>query len=241
MKETLAAIKKQDRRDPGPEFWDGYWTRLEQRLEREEEGLKAAPARRSWPARIFAVFPKWAYQGAAAVVLIAVGVFIGRIAFMPPRPQIEATRVSGTEVQQASGQAGPWMRAQNYLQRSKLILLALVNFDPASEDAYGLDLPRQKQVSRELVNEAAFLKNELKEPGQARLRELVSDLETILIQIANLESEQDLTAVEFVKQGVESRGVLLKINVSEMGEGAPKDSQKPESLKKGLNKQTSSI
>jgi hypothetical protein len=54
----------------------------------------------------------------------------------------------------------------------------------------------------------------LKGPGQRRLRELVADLETVLLQIANLESGNDLEAVEFVKQGVENRGLLLKINLS---------------------------
>jgi hypothetical protein len=96
------------------------------------------------------------------------------------------------------------------------VLLALVNYDPASEDSYALNLPRQKQVSQELVTEAGRIKFDLKDPRQRRLRELVTDLETILLQIANLEAENDLEAVEFVKQGVENRSILLKINLSEM-------------------------
>jgi hypothetical protein len=97
------------------------------------------------------------------------------------------------------------------------VLLALVNYNPATEDPYALNLPYQKQVSQELVMQAGGLKSDLKKPGQRRLRGLVADLETILLQIANLESENDLEAVEFVKQGVENRGVLFKINLSEMG------------------------
>jgi hypothetical protein len=80
-----------------------------------------------------------------------------------------------------------------------------------------LDLPFQKQVSQELVSQAGDLKSDLKDPSQRRLRKLVVDLETILLQIANLESKNDLEAVEFVKQGVENGGLLLKINLNEMG------------------------
>jgi len=78
-------------------------------------------------------------------------------------------------------------------------------------------MPLQKRLSRELVNEAGNLKSDLKAPAEKRLRELVADLETILIQIANLESANDLDAVELVKRGVEEKGIFLKINLTEMG------------------------
>jgi len=48
------------------------------------------------------------------------------------------------------------------------------------------------------------------------LRLLVSDLEVILLQIANLESEHNLSTIEMVQSGVDRRGILLKINLEEM-------------------------
>ncbi len=108
------------------------------------------------------------------------------------------------------------VRAENYIERSKILLLALANFDPARKDSYGLDLPRQKEISRGLVAEAAFLKGDLQSPADRRLRELVSDLEVILLQIANLESENDLESVELVQRGVDERGLLMKINLNDM-------------------------
>ena len=44
----------------------------------------------------------------------------------------------------------------------------------------------------------------------------MTDLEVILLQIANLETEYDLPTIEMVKSGVDRRGVLLKINIEEM-------------------------
>lgn len=67
-----------------------------------------------------------------------------------------------------------------------------------------------------------------KDPAQKRLDELVSDPETILIQIANLDSANGLSAVEFAKQGAESRGIMLKINLAEMGQGGKSDRRAPQ-------------
>ena len=216
MAMTLKVMNKRERSDPGPEFWDGYWDRLEKRLDGgqpAESGSKVG--RRGW-AGIFGVLPNWAWQGAAAVALIVIGILIGTTLLRPPAVQVAKTPpfTATPGIGQASDST---RRAQNYFDRSKLILLGLVNYDPRTQDSYGLDFPAQKKLSRELVNEAGGLKNDLKAPAQKRLRELVGDLETILVQIANLESANDFEAVEFVKQGVDRKGIFLKINLAEMG------------------------
>ncbi len=212
MTETRKILDTRERRDPGPDFWEGYWDRLEKRLDAEPR-----PAPRL-VRRPFVLFPAWGFRFAAAAALLVVGILIGRTLLRPPAPRVARstpeTMIPAPGVEQASA---PVLRAQDYFERSKLILLGLVNYDPAASDVYGLDLPRQKQLSRALVNEAGSLKNDLKAPAQKRLRELVADLETILIQIANLESANDLEAVEMVKNGVEEKGIFLKINLTEMG------------------------
>jgi len=229
MTATLEILDKRERPNPGPAFWDGYWDRLSKRLDKE---MSPAPSRR--PAReslaaIFNVFPRWAYQLAGGAALVVVGILIGRTVLSRPAPPVRQAQqppaLTAPGVQQASA---PVLRARNFIDRSKLIILALVNYDPRSQDVYGLDLPLQKLVSRELVNEASGLKSDLKDPAQKRLRELVSDLETILIQIANLDSANDLSAVEFVKRGAESRGIMLKINLAEMEQSGQDDRHAPQ-------------
>jgi hypothetical protein len=209
---TLEVMDRRERPDPGPVFWDGYYGRLEKRLDAE---LASAPAglTRPFPGRRFFA-PRWAAQAAAAVVLVAAGILIGRSITTPPAPGTAA----GAPVAVAPATSGDprFVRADRYIEQSKVLLLALANFDPALKDPYGLDLPRQKVISRGLVAEAAFLKGDLRSPADRRLRELVSDLEVILLQIANLESENDLEAVELVQRGVDERGLLLKINLNDM-------------------------
>lgn len=214
---TLEVMDRRERPDPGPAFWDGYYGRLENRLDAEAAAPAAAPARPAARRRLggwLSFAPRWAAQAAAAVILVAAGILIGRSVFAPPAPGPAA---GGASVAVPAPAGDPRLvRAENYIERSKILLLALVNFDPAAKDPYGLDLPRQKEISRGLVTEAAALKSDLRRPADRRLRELVSDLEVILLQIANLESENDLEAVELVQQGVAERGLLMKINLNDM-------------------------
>jgi len=217
---TLKTMDERLRPEPGQDFWEGYWDRLSRRMEGEKAPGAAAPAARplkAFSGSFWSFRPRWAFQTAAALVLILAGIFIGRTVFSPRQAPLEASRTAGQTPAVPPGESDPVLRARNYVDRSKLVLLALVNYDPASEDPYGLDLPYQKQVSKDLIRQAGAIQSDLKDPSQRRLRQLVADLETILLQIANLESENDLEAVDIVKQGVESRGLLFKINLSEMG------------------------
>jgi hypothetical protein len=223
------------RPEPGQDFWDGYWDRLSRRMGKEQAAKKML---RSWGkrlGRIWSLAPRWAFQAAAALVLIVAGIFIGRMVFSPGRAPVDSAKQAVPAPSVQPEEEDPVLRARNYVDRSKLVLLALVNYDSSTEDPYALDLPYQKQVSQQLVKQAGELKSDLKGPRQRRLRELVTDLETILLQIANLESRNDPEAVAFVKQGVESRGIFLKINLNEMGgdlsrsglEPAPGKAQSP--------------
>ncbi|MDH5467273.1 MAG: hypothetical protein OEY25_07625, partial [Candidatus Aminicenantes bacterium] len=67
-----------------------------------------------------------------------------------------------------------------------------------------------------LVQEASYLKRELAESDQGRLENLIIDLERVLLQIANLESQNDFEAIELVKEGVTSRGILMEINLTDL-------------------------
>lgn len=228
FKSTLSIMDQRERTEPDPVFWTGYWDRLSDRFDTEPVITKEAFWKKWIPRR--QPLPQWTMITAGAVALLLIGVFIGKIMFNPTTqgpfmsPQItsEQGNVQFTALEQ---------RTQRYIQRSKVLLLGLINFDPATEDPYTLNLPQQQRISEELVQEAGFLKSELNAPAQNQLRSLIADLEVILLQIANLESEQDLDAVEMVKHGVDRRGILLKIDLREMrktNENTDSNNQKTE-------------
>ena len=195
MSATLDVMSRREHSDPGEQFWKGYYQRLEKKIE------PVRPAVRT-------IHP-WMLQVAAAVVLLLTGFLIGRSFFghREARPEL----VKQTPLQRVPVQTADY-RAQQFLDRSQVLLLGLVDSgtsDPSS-------ISRSKQLSNDLIQQADSLKDELKDPKHRRLRELVSELEIILLQIANLEKENDLKEIEMVKGGVDRKGILLKINLEQM-------------------------
>lgn len=216
MEAVLQFTGKRIRPEPPEEFWDSYEKKLARKIETEEASEKDRKSLKEKPGRRFSVVPKWAYQAAAAVTLIIIGIFIGRTLFSPSISGVQHASQQLDLAPQPQPETVLVNRSQDYIERSKLILLALVNFDPSLEDPYALDLPFQKQVSKELLLEAAYLKNELAESDQERLENLIASLEIILLQIANLESENDLDAIELVRDGINRRGLLMEINLTDL-------------------------
>jgi len=215
MSSTRDIMEKRTRPEPDDSFWEGYWDRLSARMQAEKV---FGPQVSEKPKRSFIgvkFFPRWAFQAAAATALIVVGIFLGRALFAPGPQGIQTAGIDGTQSQVTPG-VELAQRTQAYVQRSKVLLMGLVNFDPSEQDLYTLDLPYQRQTSRELLQEAGWLQQELGNSRQRRLQELVADLEAILLQIANLEAEEDLDAVELVQTGVEGRGIFLKIHMADV-------------------------
>jgi hypothetical protein len=210
---TLRLMDKRERPDPGPEFWDGYWDRLSRRMLWEATDEGRSPSLRERLARAIGRLPRWSFQAAGAAALLLVGIIIGSRVV----PQGGNAGVAGLPV---PVEPAAVVKAESFVERSQILLLGLVNHDPATEDVYALDLDQKKAMSRGLLAEAPALEAALDQGGERRLRALVADLEVILLQIANLESGQDLEAVELIKQGVDSKGIFLKIDLARMNSDA---------------------
>lgn len=205
MSGTLKVMNQRVRKEPDPAFWDNYWNNLAPRLEQFNQKLEERKII-FWPK----IVPGWAYQVAAALVLILLGVIIGKVYFSKPEgpPQIVRTPTPETSIVKTAANE----RAHRFLQRSELLILGLVN-SPSSESP---DVGYSRKVSDELIQEARLIEPTLTSPEQRKLRRLISDLEIILLQIANLEAEQDFPEIDMVKSGAERTGILLQINLELM-------------------------
>lgn len=192
-----------------PELPDEYWKQYDDSLRKRMADAKPENVR--WHS--FGKIPGWVLKAAAAFILIGVGVLIGRYYMTPTtQPQIAETRPTPSTVQRVSMDP----ETERFLERSQVLLIGVVNLEPDADGSYPADLTTQKKVSRDLIQEASVIKTNLKGPDKRRLNELVSDLELILLQIANLETENDQPEIEMVKSGVDRKGVLFKINLEQM-------------------------
>jgi len=234
LEATLRVMDKRERPDPGPAFWEGYWDRLSKRMlwESIEEGRSPSLAARFL--RPFSRLPRWSLQAAAAAALLFLGILVG--SRLIPRPE-GARAVAAGPSALSSAPSPAAVQAGSFIERSKVLLLGLVNYDPATQDRYAFDIDGKKAVSRTLAAEAPALRGALNEPGERRLRQLVADLEVILMQIANLEAGQDLEGVDLIKQGVDRKGIFLKIDLDRMGREA-RGPAAPSAAKAGPKKST---
>ena len=112
-------------------------------------------------------------------------------------------------------------RALAYLDKTKNLLLGVVN----AEEEQPAQLARTQEMSRKLVRQSRYLQAALTEPDQQQMKRLILELEVILLQLANVETAPGTPAVELVRQGVDKKSILLKINLEEMRAAASRSKQ----------------
>jgi hypothetical protein len=204
----------------GELYWQQFATKVERRIESERED-EAAPSIVRQLLDAFVLHRKpfgIGFASALTLMMIAFGVW--SVWFKGPPPQQAVSERSAME-SVGSEPAGVRnvsveTRAQDYLEQSKVLLIGLMNTDPKSLSSSTPVLQREREISRRLVSESAVLTASLNDPSQRRLKELISDLQLILVQIANLSTERDLPGVEIIKGGIEHKDIIFKINLEEI-------------------------
>ena len=218
IQSTLNGMNQYERPHPSEKFWDNYWINLESKLDQKptfNENLKKILA-------TIQVKPPWIYGIATAVAFLIIGIFLGKLYFAP---QSTDSYVS-TEISQKN--IHTVATAERYLQRSKVLLLGIVNMDTEVESNYKPNIYKQQQISKELIQQTAVLKKDLKETDQKILLELINELETILLQIANLEKEYNDDAIELIQSSLDRKGILVKINLGQILSESNKVNSKPD-------------
>lgn len=225
FREVRETLGKPQRPDLPAHFWESYWERLIKRMDHEPP-----PSPSLWERLLSFRLVRWApiAQVASAAAVLVLGIFIGRT-FFQSEPQMTATETTPSntvEMQQVAA------RSEQLLERSKILLIGIVNEDLS--DASAQDLKHQRQTSRTLLTEARDLRATLRQSPDRRLVQLLDQLEVVLLQIANLEAEHDLASVELVRNGINREGLLLKINLEELARQTKAPTSQPDHQKKML-------
>ena len=218
MKSATKAMDNRTRTEPENFYWENYWDNLIARMDKEEKQVSKSILLWQRLKEIFSFEPQLMYRYAGAVVILLIGILIGKFYFsnneqlkFQPGTLERNTNLSAQQIALQN-------RTDRYFDRSKVLLLGMINFDPETEDVFALNLPYQKKISQKLVQEALALKTEMDGPDYDQLKQLINDLEVILMQIANIESDMDIDGIEMVKSGINRKGIMLKINLEEMQE-----------------------
>jgi hypothetical protein len=211
MQDTLDFMHQRERIDLDKALWEEQWKVLQNKIGFEQVKDKTIPFEKKlkWHP---ALVPAWAYV-IAAMFLIVAGIFLGQTFWSgkttTERPGSNPSISSNTTVEDSVT-----TQALMYLSKSKNLLLGVMN---ANDENYSANtMAKQQHVSRQLIQQASYFKNALDKPDQQQLKQLIHDLEIILMQLANIEVTPGVPAVEMVKRGVDQKSILFKINVEEI-------------------------
>ncbi len=208
---TLSTIGKPVTPELPEHFWDGYWLRLTQKMDRNKTS-----ERRAWsvelPEFLRAQWSPILRLSAAAAVFVA-GILISRVWWMPQ----QATQVAELPQPSPNYKVVPVdARTDDLLSRSKVLLIGLNSLDTESVKEKEFSFAPQRKASKELLAETAELRKSAGTNADQQFVELMNQLEIVLLQIAHLEAEHDINAVELVQTSIDREGLLLKINIEEM-------------------------
>jgi hypothetical protein len=98
----------------------------------------------------------------------------------------------------------------DYFERSRILLIGIANI-PADEGDK-IDLSVERRAARDLVHTARYLE---KKPIDSRSRDLIRQLERVLVELANLEEQADIPDVDVIRSGVQQQNLLFKIRMVE--------------------------
>ena len=187
------------------EFWNAFAFNVEQRIRGGE--IPHNPPRPSFPEFIdLLLVHRWRIVAAT----VALGVILGSLVFVrfPNVPEEVHQQVA---VSEPAGEAEMVTdRANQYFQKSKLLLVGITNLK--TTEGQPVDVTTERRVSRELVHEARYLKQQ---PLDERSTKLINNLDRILIELANMEQETDLPNVEMIRSGIRQENLLFKIRMAQ--------------------------
>lgn len=210
LRQTRAVVSHRELPTADDEALKGFWDRLEPWLVPPvakpgwKKWLENFPVA-GWPARP-------AFAAAAAMLLVATGIFIGRI-------NLDSLGGDGHTVSaaviDASLVADFDAEFSAYLERTKLVLLGLENL-PSDEVESLDDLSIHRHISQELLLQGRSLRGNVVMRSNQSLNLLIDDIERILLQLANSEDDDVDLTIQIIRAGMEQNALLFNITITEL-------------------------
>lgn len=190
-----------------PEFWNAFPASVERRIQ------SAIPLRDRKPIDLFDAVSAFFTLRPHAIAVIGGGLALVVLALFLPaifRVRSEQT-IRGEHVAEEPVQAVTFdNRVGDYFRKSKVLLVGLTHLE--TDDDQPIDLSRESDVSRELLVEARYLRNQ---PLDIRSARLIDDLQKILIELAHIKEHDGLPNVDIIRSGIHRENLLFKIRMAE--------------------------
>ncbi len=202
LAETSHVMKRQKREKPAKELLRNYHLQLQNEFNLNE----------SWKFQLetildkFILKPSIAIRLAEAVVLILIGIFIGRTFIWQPN----TIPVSNGSINLASQPMVEDLILKNYLQETEMIFLDVANLDPI-EDQRLISSLVQSAKYKYLLQKTLLLRDQAKELENNQLSDVLSQIELILLELCNMETNAYEETLFFIKQQLKDTHLLIEM------------------------------
>ncbi|MCP4725708.1 MAG: hypothetical protein GY863_11760 [bacterium] len=213
-KMTAALDVMNERKLPEPEenYWNEYTLKLSKKIEMQDVKETLLKKIKDRFLEILAFQPRLVFVPAAVLLFITIGAIMGKNLFYTDQDLRKDQIADNIDI-------APYLVGEtidSYLERSKIILSTISNFDPVEDDVYSLDIPSQKEVSRKLVRDAELLQSVSEVRDKRELLKLVYDLQLIMLRILELDEMTDEFEIDLLKLNIENSALLFKINIEQI-------------------------
>ena len=144
----------------------------------------------------------WLPLAALLVIGIALGLVWERRTLGPAQPAAE----------QHAADAALDAAAERHFERAKLVVLGLAMKDPTRTGAR--DWEYERELAATLLPDTRLFRMAAADRGDARLADLLGDLETVLLQ-ASMSAEPDAPELERIQRAIQRRDLLVRMQLIE--------------------------
>lgn len=210
---TLKVMEQREIPEVPPTYWHGFWARLSSRIEQAGKRVHQ-PAWWRWLPSELPVRPALV-PIVAALLLVATGIYIGRSLYLD-------RSITGLPVATEASVLDPVAVAEfndlasSYLERAKVVLLGLDNFDTEYDNPAAIDFYQLQTVSQELLYQGRELRGHRAAASNQNLQTLIDLNELILLTLANSDESQNPNwTIRLVQEGIDNNSILLRISMTE--------------------------
>ncbi|MFQ5632904.1 MAG: anti-sigma factor family protein, partial [bacterium] len=102
---------------------------------------------------------------------------------------------------------------QDYFQQAGLLLMEIKNND---SEKNANEIENIRRTSKKLLDETMFVKKELRQPDMALVRQVVTQIETALFDLANIKDLSSNEDFELIKASIMKKDLLIKIEIIDL-------------------------
>lgn len=209
----LAVIDKRPRPQMSNEFWDNYYSRLEEKLDGVEEEKKPAAKIKSpgW-GRWFRDFKlQWALYPAAAAAVLLVGIAVAQFFSLRENQNLVNTAVSSIR------RLSP--AVASHFDNVQPLLVDYSNYSP-EQDREEPEEPVmvEKSTIQKLLLENQLLKQVVAKEENITAMHLIEELELILLELKNANGDS-IETMRAVQQLIKDNDILFKIKTLQKKKG----------------------